>query len=199
MISKDTDPPQLILASSSPYRKKQLESLGQAFLAISPDCDESLYNNEGAEQATSRLAHDKARALLEQHPAACVIGSDQLCRSAQGELVGKPGSIRAAHQQLQQLSGQRVEFVTAVWVLSAKQQQQHISTTVVSFRNLSDQEILRYIAREPDAIYCAGSFMSEALGISLCDSIQSDDPSALIGLPLIATACMLRAEGFQLP
>ncbi|MGJ8671026.1 MAG: Maf family protein [Oceanococcus sp.] len=199
MISKDIDPTQLILASSSPYRKMQLESLGLDFLAISPNCDEGLYKDEAAEQATSRLAHDKAHTLLQRHPTACVIGSDQLCCTTHGELVGKPGSIEAAHRQLQQLSGQMVQFVSAVCVLSRNHQQQHISTTQVHFRALTCEEIQRYIALEPDAIYCAGSFMSEALGISLCESIRCDDPSALIGLPLIATARMLRKEGFRLP
>ncbi len=199
MNSKDISPSQLILASSSQYRKKLLGTLGLEFLSINPDCDERLLEDEEAEHATARLAQNKACAIAEQYPQACVIGSDQLCCTENGELVGKPGSIEAAQQQLSRLSGQEVQFVTAVCVVSAQHQQRHICTTHVTFRNFSAQEIERYLACEPEAIYCAGSFMSEALGISLCDAIRSSDPSALIGLPLIATARMLRQEGFPIP
>ena len=199
MNSKEMTSPELILASSSAYRKKLLECLRLEFSCISPGCDESLQPGEDVHQATSRLAQDKAQQVLQQHPQACVIGSDQLCCLNQTSLIGKPGSIAAAAQQLKRLSGQSVEFVTAVCVLSRTSRQQRVVTSTVQFRQLSDTEIQRYLELEPEAIYCAGSFMSEALGISLCQSIHSDDPTALIGLPLIATADMLRQQGLQLP
>lgn len=197
-FNENTAPP-LILASSSRYRKKLLQTLGLPFIGISPDCDESLMPSESAQMATTRLAQAKTAAIAQDNPQACIIGSDQLCCLRSSELIGKPGSIEKAAAQLAQLSGQSVHFVTAVCVWLEGHTQQHVTTTEVQFRQLTSAEIDRYLQQEPEAIHCAGSFMSEALGISLCEAIRSNDPSALIGLPLIATANMLRSNGYPLP
>ncbi len=199
MNSSDTKRPRLILASSSVFRKKQLQSLGLRFDCISPDIDEQLQPGETAEQATLRLAQGKARAVARNHTQACVIGSDQLCALESGELVGKPGDVASAQRQLRRLSGQTVHFVTALCVQQGEHHSQRVCTTEVRFRTLSAAEIAAYLEREPDAVYCAGSFMSESLGISLCASIRSDDPSALIGLPLIACCELLREFAYALP
>lgn len=199
MNFKQNAAPPLILASSSRYRKKLLQTLGLPFIGISPDCDESLTPGESAQASTLRLAQAKAETIAQDNPQACIIGSDQLCCLRSSELIGKPGTLEKATAQLAQLSGQSVLFITAVCVWLHGQTQQHVSTTQVQFRPLSSAEIDRYLQQEPEAIHCAGSFMSEALGISLCSAIHSDDPSALIGLPLIATANMLRQNGYPLP
>lgn len=191
--------PKLILASTSPYRRQLLETLGLPFDCIAPEFAEHIKDDESVDQATRRLAHGKAAAVAARHPQACVIGSDQLCVLPDGRLVGKPGSLSAAARQLAELSGQQVEFVSAVSVLFNQHVEHHIGRCQVRFRALDSAAIERYLQREPEAIHCAGSFMSESLGITLVESIRSDDPNILIGLPLIACASMLRDIGYLLP
>lgn len=203
MNSGNSQASELVLASSSPYRRALLERLGLRFIARSPDVDESRHSDETVAATTQRLALSKALALREQHSNACIIGSDQLCATEDEHgnvlILGKPGSHDAAIEQLQALSGREVQFHTAVCVVHKDQTYAACDITRVRFRTLVLAEIQRYLDAEPDAIHCAGSFMSEALGISLCEAIISDDPSALIGLPLIATARLLRQAGFALP
>ena len=144
-----------------------------------------------------RLAHAKAAAVAGLHPRACVIGSDQVAE-LDGQALGKPGDPARAMAQLRRMSGHAVRFHTGVCVIRGQHCWQALDTTTVHFRQLSDPEIARYLAAEQPHD-CAGSFKAEGLGISLFDAIQSQDPTALVGLPLIATARLLREAGFAVP
>jgi septum formation protein len=189
----------LILASSSPYRKILLDRLGFSFEIRSPDIDESGKSEESAGQLVSRLAREKALEVANRVPSALVIGSDQL--AVHGErIVGKPGSADNACRQLQEFSGQTVRFLSAVAVvcLDTAFSFQRTVETRVCFRDLSPEEIRRYVEREMP-VDCAGSFKSEAGGIALFRSLESSDPTALIGLPLITVCEALRKAGLQIP
>ncbi|HET6655425.1 MAG TPA: Maf family nucleotide pyrophosphatase [Gammaproteobacteria bacterium] len=190
----------IILASSSPYRRELLGRLGLAFDCRSPDIDETPRPDESPRALAERLARSKAVAVAAGlSTASLVIGSDQVA-SIEGTPLGKPGGRERALAQLQQASGRVVEFYTAVTVLDSAsgEQQQALDLTRVQFRALTDREIERYLDRE-QPYDCAGSFKAEALGITLFDSITSRDPTALIGLPLIDLARLLRESGLQLP
>ncbi len=197
MNSADSNGSELILASSSTYRRELLERLGLTFDSLAPDIDESPLPGESIAACCCRLARSKAQAVLEKLPQACVLASDQLC-SLHDQPLGKPGSLRAARAQLARLSGQTCVFYTAIHLQRADREWRALDRTEVRFRQLDQAEIERYLRREP-ALDCAGSFKSEGLGITLCEAIHSEDPSALIGLPLIATARVLREAGFSLP
>jgi len=185
----------LILASTSRYRAELLARLGLAFVSQSPGVDETPEPNEGPAALTQRLARLKAEAVSRQHPDAVVIGSDQTA-AWQTQCLGKPGTAERAVEQLRLLSGQRVTFHTA-WTVQRGAQQRHGSDlTHVQFRALSTTDIRHYVERE-SPLDCAGSFKSEGLGVCLFESIQSEDPTALIGLPLIAIANALRAFGID--
>lgn len=151
-----------------------------------------------------RLALAKARAIARRHPQAWVIGSDQTAALMQGQepaaILGKPGSAQNCIRQLQACSGRRVDYLTACAVVREGHPATHefLDTTRVAFRALEDAEIERYVAREAP-LDCAGGFKSEALGISLCESIETSDPTALIGLPLIRLSAVLREIGFAVP
>ncbi|HET7371420.1 MAG TPA: Maf family nucleotide pyrophosphatase [Gammaproteobacteria bacterium] len=190
----------VVLASSSPYRRALLERLGLPFDCRSPDVDEAPRADETPLDLAPRLAQSKAEAVAaELNAPSLVIGSDQVA-SIHGSPVGKPGGRERAAAQLRRASGRTVEFFTAVTVLeSGSGRQEHaLDQTRVHFRALEDREIERYLDRE--APYdCAGSFKAEALGITLFDSIESTDPTGLIGLPLIALARLLRQFGCRLP
>ena len=189
----------LILASTSKYRKSLLERLGVSFSCVSPDIDEKNRDNESAEEMVKRLAFSKADAVSSQHPSALVIGSDQLA-VFDGRIIGKPGSHLAAMEQLTAFSGQIIEFLTSVSVQSIDKdfKEQYTDCTRVCFRTLQRGEIERYLEKEKP-YDCAGAFKAESLGIALFDRISSEDPTALIGLPLIRTAAMLRRAGLALP
>lgn len=176
-----------------------LKRLEQTFECISPDLDESPLPGETPVQLVKRLAREKAAKVSSDHPAAIVIGSDQTALFNQ-QIVGKPGTHDRAWQQLEQFSGHSVEFLTAVSVLCTDSgfEEHYTDRTVVHFRELQADEIERYLQKE-QPYDCAGSFKAEALGVVLFERIESDDPTALIGLPLIATAAMLRRAGLQLP
>lgn len=190
--------PPLILASGSRYRAELLARLRLPFTQQSPDVDETPLLNEAATPLAQRLAHSKALAIATLAPDAWVIGSDQVC-SCEGRLLGKPGTREKAIEQLQFLSGKYSAFVTAVALLKqGGAVHRDFDTTVVKFRKLSETEIIRYVDTEP-AFDCAGSAKIEGLGITLTAEVQSRDPTALIGLPLIATAKLLRKAGFALP
>jgi septum formation protein len=189
-----TKPP-LILASTSTYRRELLGRLRLAFDVISPELDETALPSEAPAPLAERLARAKAWAVAARHPGALVIGSDQVC-DLDGHSLGKPGDHANATRQLRQLSGHTAVFHTAVAVVQASTgfEQSALVSVRVRFRELSDQDIDRYL--HLDQPYdCAGSAKCETLGITLLESIESDDPTALIGLPLIHTARLLRLAG----
>ena len=175
-----------------------------AFECHAPGIDETRRANETGLALVRRLALAKARSVAERRPAAWVIGSDQAASLMQGEvekqILGKPGSAENCARQLRACSGRRVDYLTAVAVIhhGTRSVFEFIDTTRVTFRALGAAEIERYVAREAP-FDCAGGFKSEGLGISLCEAIETKDPSALIGLPLIRLSAVLREIGFELP
>lgn len=188
----------LILASTSRYRRELLERLQLPFTTERPDVDETPLPGEAPAALASRLAVAKAREVARLHPGAWVLGSDQVA-GFDGHALGKPGSRDAAIAQLQSMSGSSVQFLTAVALCRGDALAgEALDTTTVTFRCLRRAEIERYVDAE-QPLDCAGSFKSEGLGIALFDAIETRDPTALIGLPLIATARLLRDAGFVLP
>ena len=187
----------LILGSTSPYRRELLLRLRLPFDVVSPQVDETPLASESPHALALRLALAKAQAVASQHPQAVVIGSDQVA-DLDGEPLGKPGTHARATEQLQRMRGKTVVFQTAVAVLcfEASFSQIALAQVNVKFRNLDDAEIERYLRAETP-YDCAGSAKSEGLGIALLESIDSDDPTALVGLPLIRTCQMLRAAGVR--
>ena len=191
--------PPLILASTSPYRRELLARLRLGFEALPPGVPEERIDGESPADQALRLALAKAQAVAGRHPGALVIGADQV--AAEGErLLGKPGDAGRCRAQLASLSGKTARFYTACAVLgvSAGVRRAHVDTTTVVFRSLTGDEIERYVASER-AYDCAGGFKAEALGIALLECIESQDPTALIGLPLIWLAGTLRGSGYHLP
>ena len=189
----------LILASTSVYRRELLARLGVAFECVAPGVDETPLPTESPHDRAVRLAVAKAHAVASRRPGSIVIGSDQvgLCK---GEALQKPGDAARTRTQLQWLSGAAATFHTAVAIMQSEPAHalQFVDTTTVYFRALSEEEIERYIAAERP-FDCAGGFRAEGLGISLFTRIVSEDPSGLIGLPLIAVARALRQFGFEVP
>ncbi|AQS51110.1 septum formation protein Maf [Paenalcaligenes hominis] len=183
----------LILASSSVYRRQLLERLCLPFEVLAPDVDESPFPNEHPKQLALRLAIAKAQAIASMHPDAIVIGSDQVAALG-SQSLGKPGNHPQAVAQLKQLQGQTVVFHTALCVAQNTQFHTVNVETICRFRTLSDQEIENYLAFE-QPYDTAGSAKAESLGISLMQSMQSNDPTAIIGLPLIELARLLRERG----
>lgn len=191
-------PPRLILASTSPYRRELLARLRLDFDIATPEVDEIRLPDEPPRALAMRLAAAKAAAICVHHPDAWVIGSDQVA-ALDDSILGKPGTRAAAFEQLEAMSGRSVGFFTAVCVSHADGRRfDAIDSTIVRLRPLSGEEIARYIDAE-QPLDCAGSFKVEGLGITLFDAIESADPTALIGLPLIATARLLRQAAFELP
>jgi len=187
---------ELILASSSRYRAELLERLGLAFTSSSPDIDETPAAGESPEALVQRLARGKAEAVARAHRDAVVIGSDQVAVCS-GRVLGKPGTEERAREQLAFVSGRQVDFLTGLCVLDAGHAQQAVVPTRVRFRDLDAAEIADYVARERP-LDCAGACKSEGLGIALLASLTSDDPTALVGLPLIELCRMLEACGIRL-
>jgi septum formation protein len=187
----------LVLGSTSRYRRDLLSRLNLPFQTAIPDVDETPGLNESPFELARRLALAKARAVAAQFPEAVVIGSDQVADLA-GKSLGKPLTHEKAVAQLQQMRGQVVVFQTAVAVVCAatRFEQLDVAPVRVTFRNLSDAEIESYLLAERP-YDCAGSARSEGLGIALLDAIDSDDPTALVGLPLIRTCRMIRAAGVK--
>jgi septum formation protein len=189
----------LVLGSTSNYRKQLLDRLGVPFTVAASAVDEEPLPGETPLDLVNRLARAKADAVANRQTKALVIGSDQLAVCGR-EVLGKPGSGERAIAQLKSLSGQRVVFHTAVHIVdsSTGANEGHCDITTVHFRELTDNEIRRYVSR--DKPYdCAGGFKVEALGISLFTRVESNDPTALVGLPLIWLAGALRRHGFQVP
>ena len=191
--------PRLVLASTSQYRRELLARLRLPFDVARPDTDETPLPDEPPAALAQRLAVAKATAVAQaQSGDAWVLGSDQVAE-LDGAALGKPGGRAAALAQLAAMSGHGVCFRTAICLAHADGRQfSAIDTTIVRFRTLDGDEIARYVDAE-QPFDCAGSFKSEGLGIALFESIQTQDPTALVGLPLIATARLLREAGFLLP
>ena len=189
----------LILASTSAYRRELLLRLGLAFEVCSPGVDETPLPGERPADLALRLALAKAQAVAQQHPGAVVIGSDQVA-DLHGEALGKPGNHANAVNQLRRQSGEAVVFQTAVAVVCLERQyaQCELASVKVRFRSISEAEIVAYLRAEP-AYDCAGSAKREGLGITLLERIDSDDPTSLIGLPLMRTCALLRGVGIRVP
>jgi septum formation protein len=188
----------LILGSSSKYRKALLDRLAIPYTVVSPDVDETPLPGETPESLARRLALAKARAVGRLYPASVVIGSDQVA-DLRGQPLGKPGTHERAVEQLRRMRGQTVIFQTALAVVCEETgfAQSDLAAVRVKFRDLRDDEIENYLRAE-QPYDCAGSAKSEGLGIALLESIENDDPTALVGLPLIRTCHMLRAAGLDL-
>jgi septum formation protein len=188
----------LILGSTSRYRRELLQRLRVPFDVVSPDVDETPLTGEAPHALATRLALAKAKAVAAMHPQAVVIGSDQVA-DLNGEPLGKPGTHERAVIQLQRMRGQTVIFQTAVSVVcqASNFEQTELAQIKVRFRDLSDAEIEAYLRAE-EPYDCAGSAKSEGLGIVLVERIDNDDPTALVGLPLIRTCRMLTAAGVRL-
>jgi septum formation protein len=186
---------QLVLASTSPYRRELLERLGLPFETVSPNVDETALTYETPEQLVKRLAKLKAHAVAESFPDALIIGSDQVA-VLDNQILGKPGNHETAVQQLNKTSGGKVLFLTGLCLLNnaTGKTQTSVDKFSVVFRELSADQIENYLQREKP-YDCAGSFKSEGLGISLFEKMEGDDPNTLIGLPLITLINMLSAEG----
>jgi len=187
----------LILASTSKYRKELLTRLGVPFTCVDPDVDERALTGESPMAMALRLAEAKAMAIAQMEPNAWVIGSDQVV-DLQGVAMGKPGDHAKALKQLQSLRGHTVQFHTAVCLAKGPISQVMNVVTEVTFRDLDDATLNAYLLAETP-YDCAGSAKSEGLGICLLEKVQSDDPTALIGLPLITICTLLRDAGFQIP
>ncbi|MDZ7891603.1 MAG: Maf family nucleotide pyrophosphatase [Rhodoferax sp.] len=188
----------LVLGSTSVYRRELLARLRLPFIVAAPDVDETPLPGEAPAALARRLALAKARAVADMHPDCIVIGSDQVA-DLHGQSLGKPGTHDRAVAQLQAMRGQTVIFQTAVAVVCKASGfvQEDLAPVRVQFRDLGDAEIEQYLRAETP-YDCAGSAKSEGLGISLLEAIDNDDPTALVGLPLIRTCRMLRAAGLNL-
>ncbi len=191
--------PQIVLASTSPFRRELLSRLAIPFEIVSPQVDESPLPGETPEAMVQRLSEAKARAGAAQFPHALVIGSDQVA-VVDGEVLGKPGDHERARTQLQKLSGRTVSFLTGLCLYNAASDiaETRLVPFRVRFRTLDEARIERYLQRE-QPYNCAGSFKSEGLGITLFKAMEGDDPTSLIGLPLITLTSLLAKVGVVLP
>ena len=191
--------PCLILASTSTYRRELLGRLRVPFASLPPGCDEQRLPDEPAPALAMRLARLKAETVAVGHPGSVVIGSDQVAVRGT-EILGKPGSVERCTEQLLRSSGHEVVFLTAVHVVDGRNRraESHLDHTVVRFRELAAAEIARYVVADAP-LDCAGGFKAESLGIALFDRIESNDPTALTGLPLIWLSAALRRAGIQVP
>ncbi|HEU0198778.1 MAG TPA: nucleoside triphosphate pyrophosphatase [Nevskiaceae bacterium] len=199
MIPNQESTPRLVLASTSRYRAALLARLGRHWELASPGVDESHRAGEAPRDRALRLAIEKARAVAAEAPAAWVLGGDQVCACG-ARIFDKPGTLTNAHRQLRGLAGRRAEFHTAAALLRQRSGECYtaVDLTTVHFRPLTQAEIDTYLAAEP-ALDCAGSFKCEGLGISLFRSIDTHDPTALVGLPLIAVCRLLAQAGIAIP
>ncbi len=192
----------LILGSSSPFRKELLARLGVDFTTESPEIDESRQPNETADHLVKRLSIEKAKTiattLSERHENALIIGSDQVS-IIDDEILGKPGTIEKAEEQLRKASGKTVSFLTGLCLLNSRsgEHQVDIIRYSVQFRDLTADQIKAYVEKD-QPLNCAGSFKSEGLGVALFQKMEGEDPTALIGLPLIRLVSMLQEEGIEI-
>lgn len=188
---------QLVLGSTSPFRRQLLEKLGLPFDTAAPETDETPLPGETPEQLVARLAEAKARAVSAQYPQALIIGSDQVAVN-DGEILGKPHTHERAMVQLRNASGKHVRFLTGLCLYNATTDHAQVEVVPfdVVFRELSDEMIDNYLKAE-QPYNCAGSFKSEAMGIALFERLEGEDPNTLIGLPLIRLVRMLEQEGVR--
>lgn len=198
-MKQNPDTPELILGSTSPFRKTLLERLNLPFATAAPDIDESPIEGETPESLVCRLAEGKAQAVANSHDNALIIGSDQVA-CIDGKILGKPGNRDNAIAQLENASGKRVTFYTGLCLLNSRSGNSQVLCEPfhVHFRPLERQQIERYLDHE-EPYNCAGSFKSEGLGITLFERLEGDDPNALVGLPLIQLTTMLSREGIRVP
>lgn len=196
-LSPADAPEPLVLASGSRYRAELLARLRLDFVAQATAVDEAPHAGEDAAALAQRLALAKAQALASAYPQRWILGSDQAA-ALDDRVLGKPGSVEAARAQLAACAGREVRFHTAIALLRGGELHQAQDVTTVRFRRLDADEIARYVEAEP-ALDCAGSFKCEGYGITLFEAIESEDPTALIGLPLIALRRLLAAAGRRLP
>ena len=189
----------LVLGSTSPFRKELLERFSLDFTTDSPDIDETPLNDESAEDYVLRLSLEKAKAVAKRHTNALIIASDQ-CSILNGVIRGKPGNHENAVQQLTESSGERVSFLTGLCLYDCSDDSYQLDLIPfhVDFRELTQHEIESYLRAE-EPYFCAGSFKSEGLGVTLFKSMHGDDPTSLIGLPLIRLSEMLRKKKISLP
>ncbi|WP_279305888.1 Maf family protein [Pokkaliibacter plantistimulans] len=198
MQMPSSNPPQIVLASTSPYRKVLLSTLTSSFVCTSPSADETAQPDEAADALAQRLARAKAESLINHHPYSLIIGSDQVA-SLNGHCLGKPGNYDNAFTQLSMSSGQIVSFFTGICLLNSQSGKYQLDVVQfdVRFRQLTKEQIHHYLLRE-QPYDCAGSFKSEGLGIALFEEMRGSDPSSLIGLPLIRLTHMLMNEGIDI-
>ncbi|UPQ88811.1 Maf family protein [Vibrio sinaloensis] len=187
---------QLVLASTSPYRRQLLNKLAVEFVTESPEFDETPLENESPIELVKRLAKGKAQSCPLTKPS-LVVGSDQVC-VINGKIIGKPHTREKAIEQLTQQSGQSIQFYTglALYNSHTNETEVKVDTFTVHFRKLSAAQIANYVDKE-QPFFCAGSFKSEGLGIALFERLEGKDPNTLVGLPLIDLIDMLEAQGFQ--
>ena len=188
---------QLVLASTSPFRKQLLNKLSVPFETASPDCDETPFSDERPEDLVKRLAKEKAESCHTNQPS-LIIGSDQVC-VIDGKIIGKPLNRENAIQQLSRQSGKAIQFYTGLALHNTETNitDVKLDTFTVHFRQLTQQQINRYVEKE-EPYYCAGSFKSEGLGIALFEKLEGKDPNTLVGLPLIDLIDMLETQGFSI-
>jgi septum formation protein len=188
---------QLVLASSSPYRRALLARLGRDFAVDVPDIDEAALPGEPPDELVSRLSLEKARAVASRHPDALIIGSDQVALFGSTVLT-KPGSSQRAIEQLQSMRGATADFLTGICVFNSRtgRSRTAVERYAVTFRALSDAAIRRYVERDRP-LDCAGGFRAEGLGIALFERMEGNDPTSLVGLPLIRLVTMLATEGLD--
>lgn len=205
ILPHDTNVPDLdlVLASTSPYRRALLNRLGIPFRAIAPTCDEEQLKNPAMtpRELAEHLAEAKARSLAVTYPHATIIGSDQVAALSQNQgwrILGKPGTPAKAVEQLGYLSGKAHVLITAMTVIHKGHIHRHVDQTRLNMRPLSTEQLQRYVATD-QPLDCAGAYKLECQGISLFDSIESEDHSAITGLPLIALTRILSTCGFQFP
>ena len=198
-IRNTLDSQPLVLASTSIYRRELLQRLQIPFQIAAPDIDESPLPSESAQKTAWRLSLEKARAVTNQHPDALIIGSDQVAVLGEQRL-GKPLTHENAMRQLRAMRGQSVIFYTALTLFNARshEAQTEVAKNLVTFRQLSDDEIESYLRKE-QPYHCAGSAKAEGLGIALISRMEGNDPNALIGLPLILLVSMLKKQGVLIP
>jgi MAF protein len=191
--------PRLVLASTSPFRRELLGRLGLPFEVAAPNVDETRLPGESTQALVLRLSEAKARAIAASFPGSLIIGSDQVA-VIDGEVLGKPGNRERAIAQLTRAAGRRVTFLTGLSLVDAASGRAHTLCEPfhVHFRALGAGQIARYVDRE-QPFNCAGSFKSEGYGIALFERLEGDDPTALIGLPLIRLVELLGREGIALP
>ena len=195
-MNRPTNP--LILASGSKYRAEMLRRLGIPFEVLAADIDETPDPGELPRQLAARLAEQKARSVHARRPDAWVLGADQVAGLEDGHILGKPGTVETAIEQLAMIRGKEVTWYSGIALIGADAPRVAVVDTVLRMRQLTDSEIERYVERDRP-LDCAGSMRSESLGIALVESMSSDDPTALIGMPLVRVSNWLRSIGHLVP